>query len=160
MPPFTALVHTYNDALRLGRTLEMMVPCSEIVVVDHHSTDATLRVAREYGARVVNADVSASAGHYAEFARNQWVFCIQPGESINESLQCSLFEWSILADEEAAGRGYAVFVRQQGADENWIRSPEPEVRLVQRNWSRWNGNLPAKGAFVVLEGDLLRFARP
>ena len=37
MPPITALLHTMNDALRLGRTLEMILPCAEILIVDHRS---------------------------------------------------------------------------------------------------------------------------
>lgn len=161
MPPFTALLHTHNDALRLGRTLEMLLPCSEILIVDHDSSDASLRISREYGARIVIADSALNAGLYLEFARNHWIFCIQPGESINESLQASLFEWKLLSHDDVAGRGYSVFVREQKTDESWRRSSEPEVRLVQRNWSRWQGNLPApKMSSKLLEGDLLRFALP
>ena len=58
MPPITALLHTKNDGLRLGRALEMLLPCAEILIVDHHSADATRRIAREYGARIVTADAS------------------------------------------------------------------------------------------------------
>jgi glycosyltransferase involved in cell wall biosynthesis len=56
MPPITALLHTTNDALRLGRALETLLPCAEIIIVDHHSADATRRIARDYGARIVTAD--------------------------------------------------------------------------------------------------------
>ncbi len=161
MPPFTALVHTRNDALRLGRTLEMLLPCSEILIVDQHSSDATLRVAREYGAHIVMAQNTLTAYLYLDFVRNPWIFCIQPGESINESLQASLFEWHLLRHEDVAGRGYSAFVREQGTDENWTRSLVPEVRLVQRNWNLWRGNLPAGTlSSTVLEGELLRFVRP
>ena len=161
MPPFTALLHTKNDALRLGRTLEMLLPCSEILIVDHHSSDATLRIAREYGARIVMVDSALTAGLYLEFARNHWTFCIQPGESITETLQSTLFEWNTLAHEDVAGRGYSVFVREQATDMNWHRLPEPETRLIQRSWNRWRGNLPvAKPSTTVLEGELLRFAQP
>ena len=48
MPSITALIHTSNDALRLGRLLETLYPCDTIVVVDHRSQDKTLRLAREY----------------------------------------------------------------------------------------------------------------
>jgi hypothetical protein len=161
MPPFTAVVHTSDDALRLGRTLEMMLPCSEILIVDHHSSDTTLRVAREYGARIITVDRGLTTDPYLEIARNDWGFCIQPGESINENLQSSLFEWSLLPHEEVVGRGYSVFVREQGMDETWTRSPAPEVRLVSRKWNRWQGKLPAADLSVaVLEGELLHFAHP
>ena len=94
MPPITALLHTRNDALRLGRTLEMLLPCAEILIVDHGSADATRRVACEYGARIVTADSHAAMNHYLDLARHDWILCMEPGESITESLQASLFEWS------------------------------------------------------------------
>src|ERR1700686_5001163 len=96
MPPITALLHTANDALRLGRALETLLPCAEILIVDHGSADATRRIAREYGARIVIAHNQAPAHHYLALAGHDWIFCIAPAESITESLQASLFEWSAL----------------------------------------------------------------
>src|ERR1700677_4683616 len=103
MPPFTALLHTANDALRLGRALETLHPCSEILVIDHHSADATLRVARKYGARIMRADNGADASRFLEMARHDWIFCRRPTESITEALQASLFEWSSLPAAAVAG---------------------------------------------------------
>jgi len=53
MPHITALLHTANDALRLGRALETLRACDEIMIVDHESSDATVRIAREYGAQIL-----------------------------------------------------------------------------------------------------------
>ncbi|MGA9713164.1 MAG: hypothetical protein WBR31_15340 [Candidatus Sulfotelmatobacter sp.] len=165
MPPITALLHTKNDALRLGRALEMLLPCSEIVVVDHHSADATLRVAREYGARIVTADAHSTADHYLDLARCDWILCLDPAESISEGLQASLFEWSALPTRPdlggaANGSAFSVFVRQQTSD-GWLRLPAPETRLSPRGWTRWEGRLPAhEPSAVALEGELLRFASP
>src|ERR1700730_10220583 len=92
MPPITALLHTTNDALRLGRSLETLLPCAEIIIVDHHSADATRRIARAYGARIVTADSQAAAHHYLNLASHDWIFCIEPAESITEELQARVFE--------------------------------------------------------------------
>jgi glycosyltransferase involved in cell wall biosynthesis len=165
MPPITALLHTNNDALRLGRALEMLLPCGEILVVDHHSTDATSRIARAYGARVVEADSHAPAHHYLHLASHDWILCLEPAESINENLQASLFEWSALPDHKvvssaAGAAAFSVFVREQ-AGAHWRRIPAPETRLVPRRWPRWHGHLPAREpSAVALEGELLRFAFP
>src|SRR2546429_9337423 len=59
MPSITALLHTENDALRLGRTLETLYPCDDVIVVDHGSRAGTVRPACQDGAR----EVSASRGH-------------------------------------------------------------------------------------------------
>jgi hypothetical protein len=164
MPPFTALLHTSNDALRLGRTLEMLLPCGEILVVDHHSVDATRHIACEYGARIVAAD-SPTSNHYLDLGRFDWMLCIEPGESITEGLQASLFEWSALPGDGvvggvAGGSAFSVFVREQ-TGERWLRFPMPETRLIHRSWSRWHERLPAhEPSAIVLQGELLRFTLP
>ena len=93
MPSITALLHTENDALRLGRALETLYACDDILIVDHGSRDATVRVAREYGARVVNATAGFSSQEYLRFARAGWILCLDPCESLTEKLAASLFEW-------------------------------------------------------------------
>jgi glycosyltransferase involved in cell wall biosynthesis len=165
MPPITALLHTMNDALRLGRALETLLPCAEILIVDHHSVDATRRVALKYGARVVVADGDAAAHRYLELARHDWILCIEPTESITEGLQASLFEWSALPSDGGVsgvtgGTAFSVSVREQ-TGERWLELPAPETRLVPRSWTRWQGRLPAHNpAAIALQGALLRFATP
>ena len=171
MPPITALLHTENDSLRLGRTLEMLLPCSEILIVDHHSTDTIRRVARAYGARIVAADIvgadivgadkDETTNRYLDLASHDWLFCMKPGESITEGLQATLFEWSALPDSGVAtGVAFSVFVREQSG-EHWLELPAPETRLIPRSWTRWQGRLPAQEfSAVALEGELLRFDLP
>jgi len=166
MPPITALLHTANDAQRLGRALETLLPCAEILIVDHDSTDTTVRVARDYGARVVAAEGQTTANHYLNEALHDWILCLLPSESITEGLQATLFEWSSLPNAAVAEpSGFSVIVREQvGKDwmgRDWQELPEPEIRLVPRNWALWNGPLPAhQAASRALEGELLRIAFP
>jgi hypothetical protein len=161
MPPITALLHCADDALRLGRTLETLLPCNQILIVDYRSRDHTRRIAREYGAHFVAADKAAQAeADCRNLAQNDWILCLQPGESISESLQASLFEWSMLPSGEVVSTlPFSVFVREQSKDETWLELPQPVTRLVPRSWSRWRGWLPAHEPNApTLEGKLLRFA--
>ena len=47
------VINTYNAASQLRETLESVRDFDEIVVCDMESTDDTVAIAREYGARVV-----------------------------------------------------------------------------------------------------------
>jgi glycosyltransferase involved in cell wall biosynthesis len=170
MVTITALLHTENDALRLGRALETVYACDDILVVDHGSRDATVRVAREYGARVVDAVPGAAAGDYLwvvnpnvhQIANPGWVLCLDPSESLTEKLAASLFEWKL---ESSAGRGpaavaFSMFLREETA-EGWVEVPAPQTRLVPQSWNSWKGTLPVhQASAITLEGELLRFVFP
>ena len=172
MASITALLHTENDALRLGRALETLYACDDILVVDHGSRDATVRIARDYGARVVAASQGASAEDYlrapAHSGRSrpsrgaEWILCLDPRESLTEKLAASLFEWKsesfhIHADEAPA---FSVFLREETA-QGWMQVPTAQTRLVPQSWNEWNGRFPVHDASALaLEGELLRFVFP
>lgn len=159
MPPFTALLHTANDGLRLGRALETLFPCNEILVVDHFSSDSTERAARRYGVRFVRAE-QRSASEYAQMAANAWILCLDASESLSEALQASLFEWSLLRADEVLPSAFNISAREQ-IGEIWRPGKAPETRLIRQPWTRWNGNRPTLDPGVpALEGDLLRIAWP
>jgi glycosyltransferase involved in cell wall biosynthesis len=160
MPPITALLHTANDERRLGRALETLFPCTEILVVDRSSTDQTARLARKYGARVVPANRGTATGAHLNLARNNWVLCLTPSESITESLQATLLEWSSLPDAGVNGNSFRLSVREQ-IDDMWQTPSKSETRLVPRHWSLWSGLLPTNDPLSMpLEGELMRFAFP
>src|SRR5258705_12345481 len=102
MPPITAIVHTHNDGLRLGRALESLRPCDEIIVVDHGSTDDSLRVAREYGASIRSAGREQATASHAASAHNEWILCVLPSETLTETLEASLYEWKLSPPSEIA----------------------------------------------------------
>lgn len=159
MPSITAVLHTRNDALRLGRLLETLYPCDEILVVDHGSQDATLHVAREYGARIVEGSNGASNEHYLRSVSSSWVLWLDPRESLTEALAASLFEWKSESDPQT-GAVFSVFLREE-TSEGWLEHPAAQTRLVPSNWNRWSGHFPiADSSAVALEGELLRFAFP
>lgn len=157
MPPIAALLHTHNDELRLGRALETLLPCSEIVIVDHHSTDGTCRIAQRYGARVVRND-SFSPHNLVKLSRPEWIFCLQARESITEGLQASLYEFTLKPVEE--GSCFSILIREETGS-GWTSPATPETRLIPRNWKNWNGRMPRQEpSAATLQGHILRFRSP
>jgi hypothetical protein len=172
MASITALLHTENDALRLGRALETLYACDHILVVDHGSRDATVRVAREYGARVVSAASGVAPADYLlsappgsanpGSASAGWILCLDPRESLTEKLAASLFEWKSEAfHAQASGApAFSVFLREETA-EGWVDVPAAQTRLVPQPWKLWKGKFPVhEPSALALEGELLRFAFP
>ena len=134
----------------------MLFPCDEIVIVDHGSDDRTAAVAREYGARIAAESDSWS---YPSLVRGEWIFSLDPRESITEALAASLFEWK-LESVPANARAFSVYRREE-TTAGWIQDPVAQTRLVRADWNRWAGNFPEpEASAVALEGELLRFVFP
>jgi glycosyltransferase involved in cell wall biosynthesis len=162
MPTITALIHTRSDILRLGRALETLYPCDDIVVVDHGSYDGTVDLAREYGAKVVSAPTSEQPFpvQSAELQPNhdRWILCLDPRESLTESLAASLYEWKL--QPAIPNLAFSVHVREETAA-GWAPRSSQETRLVPSDWTRWHGTLPIhEESARPLEGELLRFFFP
>lgn len=152
MPQLTALIHSHNDELRLGRALESLRPCDELLIFDHGSEDGTAAVAREYGAGVL----AATDGDLSR-ARHDWILFLLPTEALSEGLEASLFEWKLA--EHAPSCAFSVAVREQAADE-WLSHP-PTTRLLNRQARHWKEPLPSDDPqALLLAGDLLRFRKP
>jgi glycosyltransferase involved in cell wall biosynthesis len=159
MPSITALIHTNNDALRLGRILETLYPCDEIVIVDHGSRDATVHIAREYGARVIGVKAAVSRERPLPLPTGLagWILCLDPREALTEGLAASLFEWKT---EAVTASAFSVYLREE-TSEGWIENPEAQTRLVPAQWKHWSRFFPSPDrSAVALEGELLRFALP
>jgi glycosyltransferase involved in cell wall biosynthesis len=157
MPPITALLHILNDESRIGRALETLRSCDEILVIDHGSTDQGVRIARQYGALIGQTETMASA---VELATCPWILCLLPTESVSEALESSLYEWKLYAESDVAQiAACSAFIREE-TESGW-GEPVPETRLVRRDCNQWNGRLPMEmRTSMLLQGDLLRFRAP
>jgi glycosyltransferase involved in cell wall biosynthesis len=131
-----------------------------LVVIDHGSTDATLRVAREYGARIRNPEPNLSPGNCLASAVYDWVLYILPSESLTEGLEASLYEWKLYAAGDVASiAACSAFVREETRN-GWTEG-RPSTRLIPKGWNHWDGDLPREVSnSMMLQGELLRFRLP
>jgi glycosyltransferase involved in cell wall biosynthesis len=154
MPRISALLHVTNGCHALARALESLRPCDEVIVVDHGGKEDTSRVALEHGARTIKGVRGVDYGAYAQDAKNDWVLCLLPSESVAEDLEASLLEWKQSEPKEVQ-LGYNVAIREQEGT-TWKKLP-PELRLVNRSQINWTGDLPPNAPDApVLAGHLLR----
>lgn len=155
MPTITALVHTENDARRLGRCLETLYACDEVVIVDHDSRDETVLVARQYGARILSSSALAPLP-----IGGGWVLCLDPCESVTEGLAASLYECKSGSFAMSASQTFSFSVREE-TEAGWIEPSRAQIRLVPASWKHWQGRLPVSHeSSHLLPGEILRFAFP
>jgi len=157
MTKITALIHTLNDDQRIGRALDSLRSCDQVLVIDHGSSDHTEKVVRDHGATFKKGIPGVDYGTYAVDSNHNWILCLCANESIGEELEASLFEWKSQDHEDITG--YNVRVREE-KDGSWTVG-DPVTRLVNKCKMNWTGDLPPKTTvFDEIKGYVLRFSEP
>lgn len=153
MPKLSGLIHIANNEAHLGRALESLRPCDEVVVVNHGAKEEILKVAREHGARIINGVNGVDHGAYAQDAHHDWILCLQPDEAVAEELEASLLEWK---QSEANNQlGYNIRIRQQNGRQ-W-KFLSPELRLANRQKINWTSDCPPEAPNApALAGHIIR----
>ena len=91
----SVVIATLNDETRLARALEPLIPAAisglvrEVIVCDGGSTDATLAVADDAGARILASDADRPARIRAacEAAKGTWLLLLDPGAWLEPAWQ-------------------------------------------------------------------------
>lgn len=86
----SAVVLSHNNASIIRKTLESLVWCDEILVIDDDSTDETKAVAEKIGARVIHRPLANDFAAQRNFAlgktKSDWVLFIDSDEIVSKHL--------------------------------------------------------------------------
>lgn len=92
--PLTGVVVTKNEGDRIGQCIASLMPvCREVIVLDSGSTDDTIAIARELGARVEHRDWDGFARQKnaaIERASQPWVILLDADEWLEPNAQNEL----------------------------------------------------------------------
>jgi glycosyltransferase involved in cell wall biosynthesis len=167
MNAITAVIITKNEERNIQRCLDSLKPVvDEIIVVDSNSTDNTVALCRQAGARVIVQDwlgygPQKNLGHNA--ASHDYILSIDADEALDEQLaKC------ILEEKRKGLQGiyqlsrfnyyYGRFIRH-GAD-----YPDKKIRLFNRTNTRWDEkevhetlNIDPGQHITNLKGHLLHY---
>jgi (heptosyl)LPS beta-1,4-glucosyltransferase len=138
----TVTVITRNEAANIEGALESVRWADEIVVVDSHSADETVALARKYNARIVVHDwagYSAQRNYAAEIASNDWILALDADERVPTELAVEIQR---IMREGSVHGGYRM-PRISYYLGRWIRGtdwyPDYQLRLYDRRVGRFNG---------------------
>ena len=100
MPQLSAIVITRNEAANIGACLDSLAFCDERIVVDCGSTDETVGVARQRGARVEFHEwqgFGPQKNYALSLASGTWVLSLDADEQVTPELAAAI-ETAIVAD--------------------------------------------------------------
>jgi glycosyltransferase involved in cell wall biosynthesis len=165
MNRLSACIITLNEEQNLPRALASVSSVAdEIVVVDAGSTDATQRVAREFGAIFMMrawTNYAEQKNFAAAAASNDWILSLDADEELSSVLQTSILQWKKRTPD------FAVYEMSRRAWYlgRWINHsgwyPDFQRRLYRRDVAQFSGiiheSLRFKGKLGRLKGDLLHY---
>jgi glycosyltransferase involved in cell wall biosynthesis len=142
--------HNIEEALR-----SLVGVADEIVVVDSHSTDRTVRIARKYTDRVIERTWTnyADQKNFAdEQARHLWILSLDSDERLSPRLRREILALKA-GIPDCAGFSMPRRVFYLG---RWIRHsgwyPDRRIRLFRRDAARWEGSFVHES--LVLDGEV------
>jgi len=157
---------TFNSEEKIGEVLESVKDVAdEVVVVDSGSTDSTLKILENYGARVFKRKFDNFVNQknfLLSKCSGDWVLFIDDDEVLSGELRESIRK---LKSEGTDCSGFYINVMTNYLG-RWIRHawyPDWHLRLAKRNECRWEGDgvhesLKVKGKVGYLKGDLLHYS--
>ncbi|MGH9633153.1 MAG: glycosyltransferase family 2 protein [Bryobacteraceae bacterium] len=161
----SATIIACNEERNIGRAMESLRCCDEIVVVDSGSVDRTPEIASGLGARVIESPWGGYAKQKnlaAEHAHHEWILSLDADEALSEALEGEI--WQIKKN----GPAYDAYTMPRLAQYlgRWIFHsgwyPDRKVRLYDRSKARWAGeyvheSVQVDGRVGHLQSDLLHF---
>ncbi len=141
LPRISVLLPTFNSATTIRATLESVKWANEILIVDSFSTDETLSICREYGARIVQHDYnnSATQKNWAlPQCQNEWVLQIDTDEVLGPGLKEEMENLVLRAGTDTHAFRMA---RRNYFLGKWVRYggvyPDYQLRLLRRDCAKW-----------------------
>jgi glycosyltransferase involved in cell wall biosynthesis len=143
------IVTTLNEEENLGRCLDSALGVGEVIVVDSMSTDTTLRIAGEYGARVFTREFVSNADQKnwaMEKATLEWILILDADEFLSARLRDEIAEVIVSAREN----GFWLY-RRNSFFGTTVRHCGWDRDKVLRLFRRGRGRYPERAVHESLE---------
>jgi glycosyltransferase involved in cell wall biosynthesis len=164
---------TKDEELNLPRTLESVQPLvrqlgGEIIIVDSSSTDRTLDIARQFGAKVFSEPwkgFAAQKNSAMDKATGDWILSLDADEPLETA---AMNEIQTVLSGAPTPVGYFIPRKNYFLD-RWIRHggfyPDRKLRLIRRGAGQWiehgaHPTIQVSGRTANLRHPILHYAYP
>ncbi len=160
MPRLSAIIITKDEAANIGACLDSLAFCDERIVVDCGSSDGTMMLAKEKGARVAAhgwKGFGEQKNYALSLAQGDWVLSIDADERVTPELAQAIRA----AIEDQRVVGYEIprqssFLGRMMRHSGWF--PDRVLRLFRRGKARFSDDVVHER--VVCDGPVARLNAP
>ena len=156
MTKLSVIIPTYNEALYIKNALLSVKFADEIIVIDSFSTDETVKIAKDFGCKVVSRkfdNFSNQKNHALQFATGKWVLFIDADERIPFPLKQEILE----AMDSEKHTAYKLNFPHFYMNRFLYHHSDNVTRLVIREKCHFEGSVHEK---LVVEGSTGKLKNP
>jgi glycosyltransferase involved in cell wall biosynthesis len=160
VPQLSAIIIARDEARNIGACLDALAFCGERIVVENDSSDDTVKIAVEHGARVVShawEGFGPQKNYALALASGEWVLSIDADERVSPTLaqEIAAAIASPKADAYEIPRISSFLGRQMGRSG---LSKDYVLRLFKRGTARFTDDLVHER--IVANGPVVRLVNP
>ena len=150
----SAIILAKNSAETLDKTLQSLLWCDEVIVVDDESTDATVSIAKKSGASVFshksNDDFAAARNWAMDKAKGEWLLFVDSDEVITPELAAEI--------QNVSNKSGYYIPRKDYLFGRWLKYGETGrvrlLRLAKKNAGIWRRPVHEAWNIVGETGEL------
>ena len=161
----TAIIPTLNEEQNIRAAIESVSFADEVLVIDSYSSDNTVEIARELGARIIIQkfeNFSAQKNRAIQEATYEWIILLDADERISEELRNEITGLIVSEPEHEAYRVPRTnfFMGKEIRYSGWQH--DMVVRLIKKDSCRFNGkpvheDIETTGTTGLLKNKLLHY---
>ncbi len=140
----TAIIPTLNEENFIAEAIRKVTFADEILVIDSFSSDNTVEVAKEAGAKVIQRefdDFSSQKNFAIETASHEWILVIDADERVSEELADEIVRSVTGPGDKVAFYLYRNFYFKDSRIRYGGWQTDKAIRLFKKETGRYNGNL-------------------
>lgn len=156
----SVVIITKNEINSIAACLESVRFADEIIVVDSGSTDGTVELCRQHGARVESTDwpgFGPQKNRALSYARGDWVLSLDADERVTDALKNELLQ--IIAGDDPAPCALprlSSYLGRPMRHSGWW--PDYVVRLFRRGTARFSDDIVHER--LLFEGEARKLGSP
>jgi glycosyltransferase involved in cell wall biosynthesis len=164
---FSIVIITKNEAKNIARCLQSLLECSsDIIVLDSNSTDNTVEIAMQFGAKAISVEWQGygnTKNYGNQLAKHDWILSMDADEIVDEVLKRAIKSWIPKSENDVL-----VLNRYMVWNDKLLHfgnSREPKIRLFNRKNVQWNQQLvhealefKYKANKIIMPGKLLHYS--
>jgi len=137
----SVVILTKNEEARIADCIKSVIKeTDEVIVVDDESSDKTVEIAKNLGAKVLIKKMEVEGKHrnwaYQQ-AKNEWVLSLDADEQVTEELKREI---SAVLSKDTIYDAFAI-PRKNFIGDYWIKGgglyPSPQLKLFRKDKFRW-----------------------